>query len=223
MRLMRALMALVLILLAAEATAGAWPREPGTAFLSFANIPTRSRQGETAAWTGLYAEYGLSPRITLGLDADWRSSGDNWSAWGFARYDLAPGAEWRRAVSLGIGRRGFGSRSELVLRPGLHLGRGIQTRWGPGWVEAEAQAIYAPASGWTAWKLDGTFGIKPRPDRLLILQLQTSRYPGQAQQLRLAPSVVRRFGRSLSLEFGLVADLAAPQALGVKIGSWLEF
>jgi hypothetical protein len=57
----------------------------------------------------------------------------------------------------------------------------------------------------------------------LIFQVQTSRYPGQAQQLRLAPSVVRRFGRSLSLEFGLVADLAAPQALGVKIGSWLEF
>jgi hypothetical protein len=223
MRGTRLLLALVLTLLAAEAGAGAWPRDPRTGFLSVSNIPTLDRQGAVSAWVGLYAEYGLTRRVTLGLDADRRSTGDTWSAWAFARYDLAPGADVRRAVSLGIGLRGYGGQSEMVLRPGLHVGRGVQTLWGPGWLEAEAQAIHAPASGWTAWKLDGTFGVKPRPDRLLIVQLQTSQYPGQRVQVRLAPSFVRRLGPALSLEFGLTADLTAPQSLGAKLGTWLEF
>jgi hypothetical protein len=215
--------ATALLAAASLASAGAWPRDEGRTFLSFSNIPAVDGDGDLSSWGGLYAERGLTPRLTLGIDGDRPSGGVNWTAWAFLRWDLAPGAVNRQALSVGIGRRGTDDGSDLVLRPGIAVGRGFDTRWGAGWAEAELQAIHAPEGGWTAWKLDGTLGVRRAEGRLLILQAQASDYPGADPQLRLVPSLVTRVAPGLSVELGVSAELAEPRTLGVKLGTWLEF
>jgi len=211
------------LLTSAEAAAGAWPREDGGWFVSTSHSLAWDRNGARSTWTGLYVEHGLTPRLTFGIDAGQGLGAGNWQALAFLRYDLAPDGPLRIAVALGAGGRGVAGGAEPLLRPELALGRGFDSRWGPGWIGLDAQALYAPDSGWSAWKADLTAGIRPRPDRALILQLQTSGYPDAAVQVRIAPSAVLRLGRRLELELGVTAETAPPYASGVKIGTWLTF
>jgi hypothetical protein len=223
---MGALRVLAVVLLgldAGAAVAGAWPREEGETFLSFSNLPVRDSDGRFSSWVGLYAERGLTPRLTLGLDGDRPSDGENWSVWGFLRWDLSPGAKVQRALSFGVGVRGADGGIDPVFRPGFAIGRALSTPWGPGWVEAEALAIHAPGPGWTAWKLDGTIGVRPSERQVLMLQAQVSDWPDSDVQLRLIPSVVTEIAPGISVEIGIAAEVAEPRTLGLKLGTWLEF
>ena len=63
---------LALLIAGSVAEAGPWPREKGEIFLSFSE--ERDREGNS--YTGLYGEYGLNPRSTLGFELGHSNAGE---------------------------------------------------------------------------------------------------------------------------------------------------
>lgn len=148
----RLLIALMLAAVASRAEAGAWPRDAGTAFVSLAQrfttgaMDLRAPLAELESYSSIFAEYGLAPDLTLGIDAGYgRGEFPVATALVFARRPV-----WRSengqiaAVELGLGWRSHERDGEaLRLRPGLSWGRGFDSRWGGGWLGAEATAEWA--------------------------------------------------------------------------------
>lgn len=228
-----ALTALLFALSASQVAAGAWPRETGTAFVSLSQIfttglkPLLAPGEELTSYSSIYAEYGLTDRVTLGFDAAY-GMGDGASlrtGIAFARLPFWQGeGENRFAADFGIGYRDNGQGDQdLRLRPGLAWGRGFESGWGQGWmgVESSAEMLY-PAQD-IILKTDFTTGLKPTDDWMMILQVQTGRYPGSGAMVRLAPSVVRAMGLSSHLQIGLDATVLGDDSIGIKLATWFTF
>ena len=222
-----------------EAGAGAWPRDEGAAFLSLSQTVSTggrtllSASEDIRSYTSLYAEYGLTPKLTIGLDAGvgidaslstgMESPVNAWLA--FLRYPIWVGEGGNRfAAQIGAGTQtepDYGQQARL--RPGLSWGRGFESRWGGGWFGIEASAEYRFKSEDFAFKADYTAGIKPSEKWMLIFQLQTGRYGAEDTIVRLAPSVVRKMGKRMHLQLGGIASVAGDDALGLKFATWFEF
>ncbi len=218
MRAACCLVALLALCLSTPADAGAWPRDRGGWFVSL----DQTRFSDHGRWTGLYAEYGLTRRLTFGIDAGRGRGAGNWTALAFLRRDLTPGARVKLAAQFGIGRRGSPQGSQMLLRTGLALGRGFDSRLGPGWVEAEAQRLWSPGSDWRASKLDLTAGVRLPRGRLAYLQIQTADYPGGPPTVAAVPTLVQRFG-PVDLQLALSLGLVNRHDRGVKLGLWARF
>ncbi len=220
------LAALVLALTPAAASAGAWPREVGTSFLSLSytlsddmNLPGVDPEGYTA----LYYEYGATPRLTFGLDAG-RAQNGEYTAILFARRAL----DWelfggRTALQGGAGMAELGATSDTLLELGAAWGKGLETRFGGGWLGVDTKLHYFTEAQDFAAKIDLTVGIKPNDRTMLILQLQAADYPGSDPTLAVVPSIVRNVGRRHYVELGLDVGLANDTTAGIKLGTWLEF
>lgn len=231
---MRAAVAgLFLLFGAAEAAAGAWPREDGATFVAIGQtfstgLRTLLAPNQTIdGYSSLYAEYGLTSKLTLGLDAA-QGSGPDASlrtALVFARYPLGQ-SPWGDlfAADLGLGwREDSRDGNSARLRAGLAWGRGFETGWGPGWMGIEGSAELLTATNDQIFKADATLGLKPTPKWMLILQAQTGRYNATEPILRIAPSVVRAIGSRGHLQFGLERTVAGGDTIGVRLGAWFSF
>ena len=228
---MRALLiALALVLPAAEAGAGAWPRPKGETFLSFSQqVSTGARTlidatQDIRSYASVYAEYGLTDRLTIGLDAGTGAGEDDrvGAALVFARLPVwSPGAH-RVAIDFGIGTlQSEAQGRQTRFRPGLAWGRGFESRWGGGWLGMESSLELREPSGDVAVKADFTAGLKPNDRWMLIAQAQTGYYPDAGGIVRLAPSVVRRLGPRSHLQLGALAEVAGttPSASAAPSGS----
>ena len=224
---------LLLLLLAPHTLqAGAWPRAPGEFFVSTSYTLTtgaRTLIGATQdvrSYGSIYAEYGLTPKWTVGLDAGTgRGEEDRVSAaLAFVRYPVwkSGGGQWL-AANLGIGTLQDSDGPQSRVRPGLDWGRGFSSSWGDGWAGVETSVEWRHPSGDIVVKADLTAGLKPDDRWMLILQLQSGHYPGEETIVRLAPSVVRRLGAASHLQLGLVAPLAGDDAVGAKLATWFTF
>ncbi len=217
---------LVLTLAPAAAAAGAWPREVGTAFvsLSYTLSDDMGRPGVDAeGYTALYAEYGATPRLTFGIDAGKADNGE-YTAILFARHAL----DWelfggKTALQGGAGAAEFGGDSDTLLELGAAWGKGLETRFGGGWLGIDTKLHYFTDTEDIATKVDVTLGIKPNDRTMVILQLQAADYPGSDPSLALVPSIVRKVGKRNYFELGLDVGVANDSTAGVKLGTWLEF
>ena len=220
------LAALIIALFPAAASAGAWPREVGTSFLSLSytlsddmNLPGVDPEGYTA----LYYEIGVTPRLTFGLDAG-RAQNGEYSAILFARraldFELFGG---RTALQAGAGMAEIGGTSDTLVEFGASWGKGLETRFGGGWLGLDSKLHYFTQAEEFAAKLDMTVGVKPNDRTMLILQLQAASYPGADPSLALVPSIVRRVGARYHFELGLDLGLVNDTTAGIKLGTWLEF
>ena len=134
---------LLALVVGGPAAGGAWPQERGHGFVSTDTRISRPqnalRDGDLATYNTLYAEYGLTDRLTLGVDLGRSVSGAD-KAVIFLRYPLStPLPDTRVAVALGFGQIG----NARVVRPGVSLGRSFtmgDKRYG--WFSAEAVAEY---------------------------------------------------------------------------------
>lgn len=217
---MRVLLCLVCLLLAGltgPVQAGPWPRGKGHWF---------SATSSTWIWTdlgagyssGLYAEYGLTETLTLGLDGSLTDGVI--SGVFFTRFPIwSSDAGHRLALELGGGMAAGGP----VMRPGISYGRGLETRWGGGWMTVDAWALVDVASGAVGYKMDSTMGLSPNERWKLTLQLQTARPAGGQFTAQVAPSVVRRLGDHFWIEAGASHALTGPAQSGVKLGIWMDF
>ena len=213
---------LVLALAPAAATAGAWPREVGTAFVSLTHTLSDDidRAGvDTDGYTALYFEYGATPRLTFGIDAGTTNNGE-YVAIVFARHAL----DWelfggKTALQGGAGAAEIGGNSDTLLELGAAWGRGLATRFGGGWLGIDTKLHYFTEAEDTAAKVDVTLGVKPNDRTMVILQLQASDYPGSDPSLALVPSVVRKVGKRNYFELGLDVGLVNDSTAGVKFGT----
>jgi len=211
---------------ASAAWAGAWPREVGRTFLSFGSsfdVAYDDPGGTRDQFHTLYVEHGLRPKLTLGLDAGISDQG-HYSLVVFLRHPMMEKSENHRfAFQGGFGLREDAAGSDYLVQGGFAWGKGIDTRFGSGWMSMDTTLEYRIESADLVTKMDFTIGLKPKPRTKLMLQIQTGVEAGNDPFVRLAPSIARQFGegRHLVLEahFGVLNDDKA----GIKLGTWLEF
>lgn len=229
--------AVLVALLPGNAAGGPWPREPGQAFLSL----THERDKSGNAYTGLYGEYGLSRRRTLGLEIGHTDVGETTALLWYQRsLDEGTGPN-RLSWSMGLGV----IRRDGELLPSSHAalmwGRGFQGPWEGGWLTAEGRikasgrpetvrmrqgmsvVEYAYLTPEVVTKLDLTLGLRPTPLWAVVNQLRVESAKDRDFSAKLATSLVRDLPGPARIEAGLIAPLSGPGEPALKIGTWLEF
>lgn len=223
--------ALLVLIWAASAGAGPWPRDKGRSFV------TLGTTGQTAS---LWAERGLGRGRWLALDGWYDTGSGNWSI--AASYHKAMQDRgglklaWFAGVAVGMPKTDinitvpviyFPSTWQAVIkirpvvsaRVGLSLGKALARPW-PGWATLDMRVDLSPAG--TRAKAEATVGYRPRERLALIAQMQADMARGQRPDLHLAGSAVWKAGKRVQMELGLRQNLRGgrPQ---IKAASWLEF
>ena len=251
------LIALTAAALAGPAAAGAWnqPKGKGQVILKFEHMTADrgfdpdgvlvdlSDQRRDAS-LGIFAEYGLSDRLTVRFKGDWQSGEDafvdfegrgpvelgiSWQAWRdestavslYAGY--AAGGEGRNA---GYAAPGEGDRDWEVR---ASVGRSFETGWGPvpPRTFVEIQVARRMREGLPdETRLDATFGARLGSDWMVLAQAFGGRTEdGVARWLSVETSVVRDFG-DWSFQAGwrqTAAGQETPLASGPVLGIWRRF
>jgi protein XagA len=193
---------------------------------------------------GLFAEYGVTDRLTLQLKADWQEGEDAFVDYN-GRGPIEIGATWqvwrddRTAVSLygGYARAGEG-RNAGYAAPGVgehdwearaSVGRSLKqgvSRWGMAGSFVELQAARRFRDGLPdETRIDVTIGARPRQDWLVMGQAFGGAADGGARWLSLEASAARDFG-GWTLQAGwrhTVAGRETPMAHGPVLAIWRRF
>ncbi len=212
---------IIVLLLGSQVHAGPWPREKGKVFLSV------SAQSEKSPQTGLmnnfsaaYGEYGLTEKLTLGIDlgTDGLTSS---KAVAFARFPvLEREGPWLFAVEMGLGV----VDTRMAVRPGFTLGRGLSLGQMGGWFTVDTRAVLKGGPRGSFLETDVTLGLNSSERTKTILQLQTGLPSKGSAYAKFAPSLVivqKKPGHYL--EIGASAGLMNAADYGVKVGVWREF
>jgi hypothetical protein len=220
------LVAAALALLAVgPAAAGPWPREPGETFLALRADVERTAEGpDTDA--SAYVERGLTRRITL--VGQFSTADDPWTpsraATGLRFALSAPDAVNRFAVSLGVSAPPdlMGAMTSARLEAGLAWGRGFESRWGGGWVTADARFLFARDAKKPITDLAALVGVRPADGWMLMLG--GSRYKDPAGVYwKLSPA----FGYEVRPELWLVPnftqELSDDRSASVGLSVWFSF
>ena len=215
-----------------QASSGAWPRDKGHGFvsgsalysISLADVERTLTLGDSRdisinSYTALYMEYGLTDRLTVGLDLGHSVAGKVKSV-GFVRWPLPElGNGHRIALEIGTGR----IDGQNAIRPGISYGRGISWRQWSGWLAIDTLAEYRPKTASVDIKVDATFGLNMEKGRKAILQIQMGEQDGDPPFARLVGSVVTPVYKRTHLELGFLSGLSGDDQVGVKLGFWHEF
>ncbi|WP_375553332.1 hypothetical protein [Roseovarius mucosus] len=210
---------LILPWLVGMAEAGAWPRAKGQTFLAATGqLDAPDETGLARQSFTLYAEYGATERLTLGVDL----GGDALQMIKtivFARWPVGrPARKVKIAVELGLGE----VAEQRALRPGLSLGRGL-TLWGRhGWAAFDGRAVMF-SGGQMTLESDITLGLDITARGKVIAQIQTGQPAKGQTYVRFAPSYVHATKPGAHLEFGLILPLTDGGERGVKLGLWRSF
>mgnify|MGYP006283281861 CR=1 FL=1 len=219
------LLALVAAGLTAPAVdAGPWMRGKGEGFLSFGGYTDISGLDRAGLHTDptVFLEYGLTDRVTLGLDVYVDTGWDKRTAQVFLRYPLRDGTDgWPVAANIGYGLRQnhAAGKVEQLARLGLSAGRGLAS----GWLSAEVAAIHAVDSGETEGKLDLTWGHDFTDVWTGVLQLQTGRDAAGDFYAKAAPSAVYRLNEDTRVEIGVTEGLTGVAGTDLRIATWWDF
>lgn len=216
MRLFTLIMAL---LMAGTAHAGAWLRAEGTGFLAYST----TFEEDGALNGSFYGEYGVRPKLTLGLKADIDMTvgrAGNGSAFVFARKPIqTQDRPFRLAYEVGIGST-FGQSSDMLLLTGLSYGRGIKIAGKHGWFALDGSVEWSLGDGTDTGKLDTTVGLTLN-DRFKVMVQVFHSLTDTASTTTLAPSVIwQRKPDRPSYQIGLEAEEGA---VALKLGIWQTF
>jgi hypothetical protein len=239
---------------AGGACAGAWtqPKGQGQAIVKYEEMradtgldpsgeerPLPAARRDSAL--GLFAEYGMTDRLTLQLKADWQDGEDAFVDYR-GRGPVEVGVTWqvwrddRNAVSLygGYSRAGEG-RNAGYAAPGegehdwearISAGRSLGARWGVDRSFVELQAARRVRDVLpNETRVDATVGGRVGGEWLLLGQAFGGAADGGARWLSLETSVVRDFG-GWSLQAGwrqTVAGRETPIARGPILAIWRRF
>lgn len=198
------------------ASAGPWPREAGKAFLTLSWERDLIRD---IGYAGVYGEYGLTDRLTLGLDIGADPNGLS-KAIAFARipFGQSPGG-MRLALEMGTGV----ADKRPVMRPAMSFGRGLNMAGRSGWLTLDIRAMVFQDTFDTAWESDLTLGLNATARGKAIIQLQTGQPVTGDAYIKLGSSWVMQGPPGRHIEFGLVTGLKNNDALAAKIALWHDF
>jgi len=204
---------------ASPAAPGAWPRGAGEAFVSL-SAETQADASRREMTGGIYAEYGLTPQLTLGGQFD-RNAG----AEVFLRRSRSLGGGHVGALSLGGGRTDARPERSFVFG-GLHWGKGVEqlplALSGSGWLSLDGKLAFATDQRFDHAKLDALAGLSLGERWKLMLSLE-----GYADHdntfVNLVPSVARRVTGNSHLLLRLIAPLRGGDAPRGGLALWLDF
>ena len=201
--------------------AGAWPREHGTVYLAFSEIMTVNSLGVPRRFQSLYAEYGLSPQLTLGFDGFRSGSGESTETFLFLSFPLhTNNLRNRYALTFAIGEHAdLTGAPAPALRIGLNWGRNI----GSSWLAINNFATFRKASDTPLLKLDATWGYHFSDHIDLMLNLRAEIYDGATSKIEIAPGLTWQTGVGNRIEVGLSIGAAEHREYGLKIGTVRKF
>lgn len=212
-----------IIFLASHAQAGAWMREPGEHFVAPSYSMLQNPGGGQRSFAGVFYEMGITPSLTVGLDAGTQPGGFS-QALVFVRTPLRESPNGVKvAADFAIGSIDADVGYEAALRSGLSLGYGFGTRDGNGWVGLETSALWASRSNMTRIKLDLTAGMTVSPNLKLMVQWHTDHEIGGPTYNLLVPSAVIATGPRQNVQIGLQIDPNTPGSYGLKLSLWQTF
>ena len=211
---------LVLVMLPGAVFAGPWLRDEGAGFLSFSSTIEEAKEpGAADTFTTLYGEYGLRPKLTLGVDMGVDELGF-YKAIAFAVMPVTQlSSERKISLEFGVGT----TDGAPVMRPGFAIGHGVSFNGMSGWMSFETRAEIQIWDADLAISTDVTFGLNATKQTKWIFQLQQGGAMSDPDYLRFAPSVVVQTGNGRHLELGMTAGVQNASAVGLKIGLWHEF
>lgn len=210
----------IAIILAGPAQSGAWLREAGEVFLSpsFSFQPARGGS-EISTFAGLYAEWGLSPSLTLGFDLGHAAKGES-SALIFARVPLLETANGlRMAADFGLGLRHDGDDRYGFLRSGLSFGYGFSSRRGNGWLGLDLSAELDDQAALGRLKADLTLGLTLSSRVKAMLQWHALSNHGKIEH-QFVPSIVLRSNHRQFIQFSAILGR---RSSGLKLALWQSF
>ncbi|MDK3019626.1 hypothetical protein [Pseudodonghicola flavimaris] len=205
------------------AIAGAWLRQKGETFVSLTAI-TRHGDPLAAREISLYADHGLGPGLSLGLDLNQRP-GSSGHATLFARLPLSrPGARLKFATEAAVGGHHWQGTWHPMYRLTLSAGRGFSTRSGAwGWMAVDLSRERRFGDALPIHKLDATLGLSAPARIRPILQVETAHIAGQPLLWAVIPGLLIDAPNRRTWHIGLERKSAGHQTLGLKIGLWQRF
>lgn len=220
---MRNLAILLLCLATDMASAGAWARTEGELFIAAGGNFLLSDGARLPVHYDptLYAEFGASERVTLGLDLHTADAGRIGSAYFFASFpigDLESDNKFAANFALGMRIDAF-SAPETLLRGGISWGRGLET----GWLAIDATATYGTNDSTFRPKVDATWGRNWSDKWTTSLQLQTGQGFTNDYYAKIAPSLIYNFNEDIKIHLGAVKGLTGDRGAGLKLETWLTY
>ena len=209
--------------LATSANAGAWSREKGELFIAAGGNFLLSEGARLPVHYDptLYAEYGATERVTLGLDIHTADAGRIGTAFFFASFpigDLA--ARDKFAANLAFGLRADAAHpTETLLRGGLSWGRGLEN----GWLAVDATATYGTFARTFRPKVDLTWGHRWSEKWMTSIQIQTGQGFTNDYYAKIAPSIIYDLRENMKVHLGAVHALTGDRGSGLKLETWLTF
>lgn len=214
---------LMLSLFGSEAAAGAWAREEGEVFVA-AGVNFWLSDGARLPVhydPTVYAEYGLSDRVTVGLDLHTADAGNIRSGFVFAQIPIGgTDRKFRHAVGLGFGLRAdSNAATETLLRASYSWGQGLTK----GWLAVDGSVTYAFRDHVFRPKVDATWGHNWADNWTTTLQLQTGQGFTNDFYAKVSPVVIYHWNDNLSVSLGAVQALTGDKGFGLKLESWLRY
>lgn len=206
------------------ADAGAWPRGKGKIFVSSSaslTWPTGRAFEYPDIYGSGYAEYGVSKRLTLGLDLGSSDAmqPNRLKAIGFLRYSLSdPSARHQFALDLGAGTH----LGDGVLRIGASYGTGLELLSRSGWLSIDTNMLFNPAAKGSTRALDATLGVNLNKGKFMG---QFSAYQAEsgATSFSFTPSYAHKLNDKRHVEIGVTFDLQGAPEPALKLGVWQDF
>lgn len=201
----------------------AWARDKGDFFIAAGGnfLLSDGAQLPVHYDPTLYAEYGLSDRLTIGMDLHTADAGRIGSIFFFASFpigDLQSRQKFAATLSLGA-RANVQAQTETLVRGGLSWGIGLDT----GLLAVEASATYGTDDRTFRPKVDATYGYRWSDKWTTSLQLQTGQGFTNDYYAKVAPSVTYNLRDDIKLHLGAVHALTGDRGSGLKFETWLTF
>lgn len=212
-----------LLLVTTKVQAGAWAREEGEVFLSFGGNVALFGEAVRPVYYDptIYLEYGLRPRLTIGIDGFTADKGTAGSLFVFARFPLGPTDQPDKlamSISTGATLMPNGSLEETP-RIGLHWGRGLET----GWLAADTVISHGLTRGITQAKIDGTWGYNFADDWSSVVVGTAGIGLTGDFYAKVSPSIVYQLNETISVRMGLVQALTGDLGSGLSLEAWMRF
>lgn len=205
------------------ALAGAWPREEGAFFVAAGgNVVLFGDAARPVYYDPtLYLEYGLTPRVTVGIDGYTADKGTAGSLLGFVSLSFGSlDRPARTAVSVAAGATRIPTGvTEPTARLGLHWGRGLER----GWMSADYTMTFGTVLDRFQEKLSLTRGHHFSDNWTGVLTAEAGLGLELDFYAKISPSLVYHFNDRFSLRGSYTQALTGDfgGAAGVQI--WFRF